>query len=107
MQKNARVIYNTVEISCVPLQAVAELPRRSWLFLTLSGVATGLSWLCYYRALQLGEVSRVAPVDKLSVLFTLAFAALFLRERITVQQGLGILLILAGVLLVAWKKPPG
>ena len=91
----------------VPLQAVAEIPRRSWLFLILSGAATGLSWLCYFRALQMGDVSRVAPVDKLSVVFAIAFALIFLRERITLQQGLGMVLIVGGVLLVAWKKAPG
>jgi transporter family protein len=82
--------------------AILELDRRTWLFLTLSGLATGLSWLCYFRALQLGEASRVAPVDKLSVVFVLVFAALFLREPLTWQQWAGGLLIVAGAIILAW-----
>jgi transporter family protein len=82
--------------------ALFELSRRTWLFLTLSGLATGLSWLCYFRALQLGEASRVAPVDKLSVVFVIAFAALFLHETLTWQQWVGGALILVGVLVLAW-----
>ena len=66
-----------------PPSAVRNLTSRTWLFLVLSGSATGLSWLCYFRALQLGEASRVAPVDKLSVVFVILFAALFLGERLT------------------------
>jgi len=90
-------------LSVAPLSAVAELTRRNWTFLVLSGIATGLSWLCYFRALQLGEASRVAPVDKLSVVLTLALAAVFLKEKLTWTQCAGAGLILAGVLLVAWK----
>jgi bacterial/archaeal transporter family protein len=82
--------------------AILELNRRTWIFLTLSGLATGLSWLCYFRALQLGEASRVAPVDKLSVLFVIAFAALFLHEHLGWQQWLGGLLIFTGALVLAW-----
>jgi transporter family protein len=80
-----------------------EIPRRAWLFLILSGVATGLSWLCYFRALQLGEASRVAPVDKLSVLFAILLAGLFLKEKLTWQHGVGGTLIVAGALVLAWK----
>ncbi len=87
--------------TCKP-SAVFELDRRTWLFLALSGLATGLSWLCYFRALQLGEASRVAPVDKLSVVFVIAFAALFLREPLTWQQWAGGLLIVAGAIILAW-----
>ena len=70
-------------------------------FLILSGVATGLSWLCYFRALQLGEASKVAPIDKLSVVFVVVFAALFLGERITVTGVMGAILIAVGAILLA------
>ena len=83
--------------------ALATLGGRTWLFLALSGVATGLSWLCYFRALQLGQASQVAPVDKLSVVFVLVLAALFLHEPLTLKSGLGGLLIVAGALVLAWK----
>jgi transporter family protein len=76
--------------------------NRTWLFLTLSGLATGLSWLCYFRALQLGPASRVAPIDKLSVVLVIGFAALFLGERITWGKALGGLLIVAGVIVVTF-----
>jgi transporter family protein len=92
-----------IALGVAPVSAVAELTRRNWTFLILSGLATGLSWLCYFRALQLGDASRVAPVDKLSVVFTILLAILFLKERLTWNQGLGAALILAGVLLTAWK----
>jgi len=95
-----------IAMAAGPAQAVTELSRRNWLFLALSGIATGLSWICYFRALQLGEVSRVAPVDKLSVVFAILFAVLFLRERFTMVQWIGAALIVAGVTLVAWKKGP-
>jgi len=77
--------------------------RRSLAFLALSGVATGLSWLCYFRALQLGEASRVAPIDKLSVVFAIVLAGLFLRERLSWQHLVGGTLIVAGSLIIAWK----
>jgi transporter family protein len=83
--------------------ALGGMSRRTWLFLAASGVATGLSWLCYFRALQLGEASRVAPVDKLSVVFVLVLAALFLREPLTLKTGLGAALITAGSVLMAVK----
>ncbi|MES1167484.1 MAG: EamA family transporter [Pseudomonadota bacterium] len=82
---------------------LGALAGRTWLFLVLSGVATGLSWLCYFRALQLGQASQVAPIDKLSVLFVLVFAALFLHEPLTLKSGLGGLLIAAGAIVLAWK----
>lgn len=84
--------------------ALLEFPRKTWLFLALSGIATGISWLCYFRALQLGEASRVAPVDKLSVVFAIAFAAVILKERLTWQHGLGGALIVAGALVLACKS---
>src|SRR5579872_5992978 len=77
------------------------LDRRTLLFLTLSGLATGLSWLCYFRALQLGPASRVAPVDKLSVVFAILLAALVLHEKLTWQHWLGGSLILLGAIILA------
>ena len=84
-------------------QPLAAIPPRAWLFLVLSGLATGLSWLCYFRALQLGEASRVAPVDKLSVVFAIAFAAIFLREPLTWQHWVGGALIVGGSLVIAYR----
>jgi len=83
---------------------VPSISNRAWVFLILSGIATALSWLCYFRALQLGEASRVAPIDKLSILFVLAFAALFLHERLAWPQYLGALLIFCGVILLGVKS---
>jgi transporter family protein len=83
-------------------QALGEVSRKAWLFLVLSGLATGASWLCYFRALQLGQASRVAPVDKLSVVFAIAFAALFLHERLTWQHFVGGALIVAGAVVLAY-----
>lgn len=83
--------------------AMLDLSRGTWWFLGLSGVATGLSWLCYFRAIQLGDVSRVAPVDKLSVLFVMVFAAVFLHEPLTLQHWIGGALIAAGAVVLAWK----
>ena len=79
---------------------LGEIGRRSWLFLVLSGLATGASWLCYYRALQVGEASKVVPVDKLSVVITLILAWVFLREEFSVQSLLGAVLIAAGTLVM-------
>lgn len=75
---------------------------RTYLFLVLSGAATGLSWLCYFRALKLGEAARVAPIDKLSVVLVAVFAAIFLGERLTAAGWAGVALIAAGAALVAW-----
>ena len=83
--------------------AMLELSPRTWLFLAFSGLATGLSWLCYFRALQLGEASRVAPVDKLSIVFVIALAALFLHEKLTWHQWVGGGLVVAGAIFLAWK----
>ena len=82
----------------------ASLSQRTLLFLVLSGLATGLSWLCYYKALQVGQASQVAPVDKLSVILTMLFGVLVLREELGWKQWLGGALILAGVLLVAMPR---
>jgi len=79
---------------------VADISKRSWLFLTLSGLATGASWLCYYRALQLGEVSKVVPIDKLSVVITIVLAFIFLGEEATVKSIIGCILIGFGTLFM-------
>ena len=84
--------------------AMLEYTRKTWIFLALSGVATGLSWLCYFRALQLGDASRVAPVDKLSVIIAIVLAAVILKERLTWQHAVGGLLIVAGSLVLAWRS---
>jgi len=78
----------------------AALHARAWFFLVASGVMTGLSWLCYFRALKLGDVAKVAPVDKLSVAFAIILAVLFLGERIRVQEAIGAGLIVLGVLVM-------
>jgi len=88
------------------LVARTETPFRhfttkTWVFLALSGIATGLSWLCYFHALELGEASRVAPVDKLSVVFVILLATLFLGEKFTWGKGVGVLLIAAGAIAIA------
>ena len=79
---------------------ITEISRRSWLFLILSGLATGASWLCYYKALQVGEASKVVPIDKLSVVITMVLAALILHEQFTLKSILGCSLIAAGTLLM-------
>jgi transporter family protein len=79
------------------------ISSRQWLFLTLSGLATGLSWLCYFRALQLAEISKVAPIDKLSMPIAIALAVLFLGERLGARELLGAGLIVAGTYIVATK----
>ena len=80
------------------------LSVRTWLFLVLSGLATGVSWVCYFRALKVGDASKVAPVDKLSLLLVAVFAFIFLHERPTFREWLGILLVGAGVLVLGFKK---
>lgn len=79
---------------------ILEINRKSWGFLILSGLATGASWLCYYKALQLGEASKVVPVDKMSVVITLILAFIFLHEKFTARSLAGCLLITAGTLLM-------
>ena len=79
---------------------ITEISRRSWVFLVLSGLATGASWLCYYKALQLGEASKVVPIDKLSVVITMILAALILHEQFTPKSIAGCVLIAAGTLLM-------
>ena len=79
---------------------LGEISRKSWLFLILSGLATGASWLCYYRALQMGQASKVVPIDKLSVVITLALAFVFLHEPFTAKSLVGCALITAGTLFM-------
>ena len=79
---------------------VGDISRRSWIFLILSGLATGASWLCYYRALQIGEASKVVPIDKLRVVITMVLAAVILHEQFTPRSVLGCILIGAGTLLM-------
>ena len=79
---------------------IGDISRRSWLFLILSGLATGLSWLCYYKALQLGEVTKVVPIDKLSVVITLVLAFFLFHEPFTWKSAMGIVLITAGTLVM-------
>jgi len=78
-------------------------PGRTWLFITLSALATGASWVCYFRALQAGDASQVAPVDKLSVVLVALLACVFLRERPAPREWLGIAMVAAGVVVLAWK----
>ena len=79
---------------------LSSLSKKSWLFLILSGLATGASWLCYYKALQMGEASKVVPIDKLSVVITLILAFVFLHEQFTIKSIIGCILIGAGTLLM-------
>lgn len=80
---------------------IVSIGKRSWLFLILSGLATGISWLCYYKALQIGEASKVVPVDKMSVVITMIMAFVFLNERFTVKSIIGVILITTGTIFMA------
>ena len=80
--------------------SITSISRRSWLFLILSGLATGASWLCYYKALQIGEASKVVPVDKLSVVITIILAFVFLHEKYTIRMVAGAALVTAGTLIM-------
>ena len=79
---------------------ITEISRKSWIFLILSGLATGASWLCYYKALQIGEASKVVPIDKLSVAITLILAFVFLHEDFTIKSLIGCILIGIGTLVM-------
>ena len=79
---------------------LVDISKKSWIFLILSGLATGISWLCYYKALQIGDVSKVVPIDKLSIVFTIVLAVIFLHEAFTLKSIIGCLLITAGTLLM-------
>lgn len=81
--------------------SISSISKRSWLFIILSGLATGASWLCYYKALQLGDVLKVVPVDKLSIVITFALAFVFLHESMSIKSLIGIILIAIGTLLTA------
>ena len=81
-------------------KGIMQITTKSWIFLVLSGLATGASWLCYYKALQVGEASKVVPIDKLSVVITLALAFIFLGEQFTIKSLLGCILIGAGTLIM-------
>src|SRR3954465_7251266 len=84
-------------------QPPGSVSGRSYLFLVLSGMATGGSWVCYFRALKLGDAARVAPIDKLSVVLVALFGVVFLGERLSVPNWLGVALLMIGAVLVAWK----
>ncbi len=89
-----------IVIATGTISQIRGIGRHTWGFLILSGIATGLSWLFYFKALQTGDVSRVAPIDKLSVVITLALAFLFLHEKFTAKSAIGSLLLLAGTLVM-------
>ena len=82
------------------LNGIIDISKKSWLFLILSGLATGASWLCYYKALQLGEVSKVVPIDKLSIVITIILAFIFLGEQITLKTLIGCCLIIIGTFVM-------
>ncbi len=84
------------------LGGITQISKKSWLFLILSGLATGASWLCYYRALQIGDASKVVPIDKLSVVITLVLAFVFLHEEFTLKSLIGCILIGAGTLVMVF-----
>ena len=84
-------------------QAPGTIPPRTYLFLTLSGLATGASWICYFRALKIGEAAKVAPIDKLSVVLVAIFGVIFLGEKLSGPNWLGVALIAAGAILVAYR----
>ena len=84
---------------------IGDISRKSWLFLILSGLATGASWLCYYKALQIGQASKVVPIDKLSLLVSIGFSALVFKARLSNKAALGLGLIVAGTLLMLVKLP--
>ena len=92
----------TIAIALEKHGGLGEISRRSWVFLILSGACTALSWICYFRALQMGPASSVAPVDKLSVVLVIVFAWLFLGEKLTPMKGLGGALITAGAIVLAF-----
>ena len=95
------VIVSLIVVASGAWQPLAGVPRKTYLFLLLSGIATGASWLCYYRALKLGPASGVAPIDKMSVVLVALFAVIFLGERPQIHSWIGIFLIALGAILVA------
>ena len=95
------VLLAAILIASGQFQSPASIPARAWLFLVLSGLATGASWLCYFRALKIGQAAQVAPVDKLSVVLVAIFGVAFLGEKLAALNWLGIALIAGGAILVA------
>jgi transporter family protein len=90
----------SIVAACKAPLSLSSISRKTWIFLILSGIATGLSWICYYRALQLGLASKVAPIDKLSVVFVIAFSAFFLHESVSWSQWIGGCLIVGGAVIL-------
>jgi len=84
-------------------QPIDSIASKTWLFLVLSGLATGASWLAYFRALKIGQAAQVAPVDKLSVVLVAVFGVMFLGEKLTLPNWLGVAMIMSGAVLVAWR----
>jgi len=95
------VLLAAILVASGQFQSPSSIPGRTWLFLVLSGLATGASWLCYFRALKIGQAAQVAPVDKLSVVLVAIFGVLFLGEKLAALNWLGVALIAAGAVLVA------
>ena len=97
------VVLGAILLASGQFQSPATISGKTWLFLGLSGLATGASWLCYFRALKIGNAAQVAPIDKLSVVLVAVFGAAFLGERLTGANWLGVALIAAGAVLVAYR----
>lgn len=97
------VVLGAILTATRQFQSVTTISGRTYLFLILSGIATGGSWICYFRALKLGDAARVAPIDKLSVVLVAVFGVVFLREQLSLPNWLGVSLIAAGAVLVAYK----
>ena len=97
------VVLGAIVLATGQWQAPSSIPSRTWIFLALSGIATGASWLCYYRALKIGDAARVAPVDKLSIVLVAVFGVFLLGEKLSASNWLGILLCTSGIVLVAMK----
>lgn len=97
------ILVGTVVMARGELKGIGSLTRQNWTFLVISGLATGLSWLFYFKALQEGKVAQVAPVDKLSVALTILLSVLFLKESLTIKEVIGAGLIIGGTILLVWK----
>jgi bacterial/archaeal transporter family protein len=95
------LVFTWLMVALSGARGLTAIPGRSWMWLVLSGIATGLSWICYFQALRVGPASKVAPIDKLSVVLVIVFAALFLGERLTWGKGAGALLMAAGAIAIA------
>lgn len=97
------VVLTGIVFAMGKFQPLGSIAGKTWLFLCLSGLATGASWLAYFRALKLGQAAEVAPIDKLSVVLVAIFGAIFLGEKLTIQSWIGVALIAIGALTLAWK----